>query len=319
MKKNIFIYCLFFALGANLPGFSQGHYTGGSFNPNDYFVPPPGVIIPIYYVYNDFDYYNNEGRKSDEIEVSDLDSEATLTIEQNVKTNSFVFMMLYGGKKKIGEFQWGLMVIPTVSSPSSSIALNYYSNQSGNGAVSFDNKTWGFGDMYVQPIWLSMVKEKWTYALSYGIWLPTGKYKFNDIDNVGLGYYSHNFRIASRYKPTSTVSISGALTYEINQTQKDSDFREAPHLSFDYGGSYTWLMGHEVGVYGNYTTQLGEDKSSTIVDTSDRLWNIGLYGSYWFKPGKLGVLSRVSQNFGEVNRFGGFTFTIGLNVLFLNN
>jgi hypothetical protein len=316
--KNILLSCLFYIVGAYVSTYSQGHYPGGYFNPNDYFVPPPGIVVPVFYVYNNFDYYNNNGDKSDKIEIGDSSADATLNIEQNVKTNSFVLMMLYGGKKKIGEFQWGFMIIPTVNNPSSTIALNYYSNQTGNEQASFNNKTWGFGDLYVQPIWLSLVKKEWSLALSYGIWLPTGQYEYNDIDNVGLGYYSHNFRIASRYKPNSNIGVTGAITYETNQTQKDSDFKEASHLTIDYGACYTWILGHEVGLYGNYTTQLGEDKNNPNLFSKDQAWNIGAYGSYWIKPGKIGVLTRLSQNFGEKNRFGGFTFTIGLNFLFLS-
>jgi hypothetical protein len=35
----------------SLHAFSQGHYQGSSFNPNDHFAPPPGFIVPLYYSY----------------------------------------------------------------------------------------------------------------------------------------------------------------------------------------------------------------------------------------------------------------------------
>lgn len=47
-----------------------------------------------------------------------------------------------------------MMIIPTLNSPTASIALDYYSQQTGAGRYNFTNKSLGFGDMYIQPIWL---------------------------------------------------------------------------------------------------------------------------------------------------------------------
>ncbi|MBB5440435.1 hypothetical protein HDC92_004136 [Pedobacter sp. AK017] len=40
------------------------------------------------------------------------------------------------------------------------IALDYYSSQTGSGNYVFTNKSLGFGDTYVQPVWLSWTKGK---------------------------------------------------------------------------------------------------------------------------------------------------------------
>ncbi|MCU0377193.1 MAG: hypothetical protein MUC78_02950, partial [Bacteroidales bacterium] len=51
--------------------YSQGHYAGGSFNPNDYFISPAsGWVFSLYYSYSQMDYYNDAGEKSDVIEIN---------------------------------------------------------------------------------------------------------------------------------------------------------------------------------------------------------------------------------------------------------
>lgn len=174
--------------------YGQGHYSGSSFNPNDYFAPHAGIIIPVWYGFANMDYYNAAGKKSDQLINPVPENPTALNIKQNVKTHSFILMAIYGGKGKVLGADWGMMVIPTLNSPTASIALDYYSQQTGTGNYTFTNKSLGFGDMYIQPVWLSWKQNKMQYALNYGVWAPTGKYEPNSLDNGGHGYWSQNIR-----------------------------------------------------------------------------------------------------------------------------
>jgi hypothetical protein len=297
--------------------FAQGHYNGASLNPNDYFTPPPGIILPVYYGYANMDFYNADGEKTDQLINPVPGNPTSLDLEQNVKTNSFIVMLIYGAKTKILNANWGFMFIPTLNNPTANIALDYYTNQAGAGNASFKSNSWGLGDLYLQPVWLTWNKTKWSYSFTYGIWAPIGKYEAGDIKNVGLGYWSNNFRAATKYRPAPQWLVSLATTYEINSAQKGVDFTEAPHFTLDYGLSYTMLKGHEAGLFGFYTKQTGDDKGTEGSFLSDQYFGIGAYGSYWIKPGKFGLLARVTQHFGTTNRFAGTTFQVGLNTLFL--
>jgi len=221
-----------------LAGSGQGHYAGSSFNPNDYFTPPPGFITPVYYSFANMDYFNGQGKRSDVLINPVPGNPTTLSISQNVKTSSFIAMLLYGAKTRILGANWGFMVIPTVNNPTANIALDYFSSQTGSGSASFNTNSWGLGDVYVQPVWLTWTHTKWTYAVAYGAWLPMGKYKTGDAKNVGLGYWSHNLRGSARFKPHPQWAITGAAILETNSRQKGVDFREAPHATFDYGAAY---------------------------------------------------------------------------------
>jgi hypothetical protein len=313
-KLSAVIILLFLAINAD----SQGHYMGSSFNPNDYFAPPPGFIIPAYYGYSNMNFYNANGDKSDKLINPQPGNPTSLNISQNVKTSSYILMLIYGAKSKILNANWGFMVIPTLNQPSANIALDYFSNQTGTGTASFKTRSFGLGDIYLQPIWLTWNKPKWNHSVTYGIWAPIGKYKVGDAENVGLGYWSHNLRVASKYKISNQLISTVAATYEFNSKQKGVDFKEASHLTLDYGLAYTMLMGHEIGMFGFYTQQVGTDKGSSGSFLSDKYFGLGMYGSYWIKPGKFGLLARVTQNFGAINRFAGTSFQIGLNTLFLN-
>jgi hypothetical protein len=313
MKK---VFLLLLALFVKTLAFSQGHYVGSSFNPNDYFAPHAGLIIPVYYGYANMNYYNNSGNKSDVIIGPTPTDPTALNIQQNVVTHSFILMAIYGGKKKILGADWGVMAIPVLNSPAANIVLDYYSNKTGTGSFGFSHKSWGFNDLYIQPVWLSWTKDKWTYGLTYGVWAPIGRFKPHDLDNSGLGYWSHNIRVATRFKPIPLLGFTVAATYEINQKQKETDFIEGSHLTIDYGASYRFSKkGDEVGIFGHYATQVTDDKRTEDMLT-DRIWAVGGYCSYWIKPGRIGVLGRITQNFAAENRFAGTAFQIGANILF---
>ncbi len=224
-------------------------------------------------------------------------------------------MFLYFGKGTVLNAHWGVLVLPMFNNPNANIALDYYIDQGAVGGSEININTFGLGDLYLQPVWLTWDKNKFSTTFSYGLWMPTGRYEANGSENVGLGYWSHNIRVAERFKPTPSTALTGALTYEINSKQKDVDFTEAPHLTFDYAASYNFTMGHELGLFGFGTWQTGEDKGEKAVLLKDKIYGIGLYGSYWFIPGKFGTLGRFATNFGTRNRYGGFGFQVGLNYL----
>ncbi|WP_281238204.1 MULTISPECIES: SphA family protein [Flavobacterium] len=296
---------------------AQGHYTGSSFNPNDYFIPPsPGWVFSLYYSYSKQDFYNNSGDKSDKFEISQSPP-LSIELSQNVSTSSIIPMILYFGKGKILNARWGASLLPIANKPNASIVLDFYSGQNNAGEQVININSFGLGDFYIQPIWLTWEKENLATSISYGLWMPTGKYKTNSPENVGLGYWSHNFRIASRIKPIPKISFTTALTYELNSKQKGIDYIEGSHLTYDISSSYNFTMGHEIGLYGYSTWQTSNDKGEKGSELKDKIYGIGAYGSYWFIPGKIGVLARFTDNFGIRNRYAGLSVQLGINYLLL--
>ena len=64
MKQLIYILLLILS---GLSVYGQGHYNGSSFNPNDYFAPHDGFIIPVWYGYANMNYFNAQGKKTDQL------------------------------------------------------------------------------------------------------------------------------------------------------------------------------------------------------------------------------------------------------------
>lgn len=316
MKFKSFKFFLFFGLLLfSINNNAQGHYNGSSFNTNDYFIPDTsGWVFSLYYSYSHLDYYNNSGSKTDVIEISQ-NPPFSVELGQKVKTNSVIPMVIYFGKGKILNAKWGILALPILNSPNANIALDFYTGQESPTGKQITINSFGFGDFYFQPLWLTWEKNKLSTTFSYGLWMPSGKYKVDDSENVGLGYWSHNFRLASRYKLNPKISVVGATTYEINSKQNGVDYTEANHFTFDCASSYSFTMGHELGLFGHATWQLGDDEGVKGSPLKDKVFGIGVYGSYWIKPGKIGVLSRFTNNFGVKNRFGGSSFQIGINYL----
>ena len=316
-SSQVKVALVFGVLLLKLNAFSQGHYNGGSFNPNDYFVPASqGWVFSLYYSYSQMDYFNDERLKTDIIEISQ-NPPFSVELGQNVSTSSVIPMLIYFGKGKILNARWGMLALPIFNSPNANIALDFYFGQSSVVSHDINFKTFGFGDFYLQPAWLTWEKEQLVVTFSYGVWVPTGRYEINSTDNIGLGYWSHNLRVAGRYISKSGFVGTGAMTLELNNKQKDDDFTEGPHLTFDYGGAYIFPKGHEAGIFGYGTWQMGDDKGEEAVTLKDQSYGLGMYGSYWIKPGKFGVLSRISTNFATKNRFGGLSFQLGLNYLLI--
>lgn len=311
IKICIFLLTLLFSINSN----AQGHYVGGSFNTNDYFIPDAsGWVFSLYYSYSQQDYYNNSGSKSDVIQISQ-DPPFSVELGQNVKTNSVIPMAIYFGKGKILNAKWGVLALPMLNSPSANIALDFYTGQDSPTSQQIEISSFGLGDFYLQPLWLTWEKNKFSTTFSYGAWIPVGKYSVGDSENIGLGYWSHNMRAISRYKMKKNINVVAGFTYEFNSKQKGTDFKEASHLTFDYAACYSFTMGHEIGLFGFGTWQTGSDEGEKAVLDKDKIYGVGFYGSYWIKPGKFGLLSRFSQNFATRNRFGGASFQIGVNYL----
>ena len=91
--KFIKLYISFLLLTIPLTISAQGHYNGGSFNTNDYFIPSAsGWVFSVYYSFSEMNYYNNAGDKTDLIEISQYPP-LTVELGQKVKTHSIIPMI----------------------------------------------------------------------------------------------------------------------------------------------------------------------------------------------------------------------------------
>jgi len=132
---------LLIAISSNISG--QGHYIGGSFNTNDYFIPSAsGWVFSLYYSFSEMNYYNDSGNKTDVIQIND-NPPFSVNLGQNVKTHSIIPMISYFGKSKILNAKWGVLALPMLNNPNANIALDFYSGQTTVGSTKINLNSFG--------------------------------------------------------------------------------------------------------------------------------------------------------------------------------
>ena len=113
-----------------------------------------------------------------------------------------------------------------------------------------DDSQFGLGDLYVQPLWLGWTQEHWDLALGYGFYAPIGKYDTETItlpvvgpltveaaDNIGLGFWTHQFQGAVAWYPWADkrMAVATALTYEIHGEKDDFDLTPGDNAHVELG------------------------------------------------------------------------------------
>ncbi len=182
----------------------------------------------------------------------------------------------------------------------------------------FDNNNTGMGDPYAIPFNASWaVSSMWVLSTQYSFWAPIGEYAPNRSDNVGLGYWSHDVRGTVSYLPLGNpgLLLSASLLYEVNGRKEGYDLRPAPHTSMELGASMALsdrlIVGGMMGAIWEVADASGANATE---DGRDRMLNAALEISYWFIPGELGAMGRLTRELSVRDRFEGTTYTLGLNL-----
>lgn len=287
---------LFLACPVHSEAAEISHYNPGAPYMRDFFVPQEGG----FYV-SSYNFYYQTGRLNDhnghetnqviydprngnfpEID-PDIDVVATAIPITWVKKSVF------GGEGRLGEIDYGVTValVGANSSIADSLAAE---TQQGSDPVT---SQFGLGDLFVQPLWLGAKEsDKFTWAVSWGFYAPTGKYdtepathpvygpiRVPSISNIGSGFWTNQFRGAllwtpKPYRPGDEArgwrgfplpSLSLAATYEINSEKDDLHVTPGQHLSLNWGieeilplGKTQWLV--QFGPVGYHSWQVTSDE-----------------------------------------------------------
>jgi hypothetical protein len=83
----------------------------------------------------------------------------------------------------------------------------------------------------------------------------------------------------------------------------------------ELGVSQAFSESFMVGLLAGGIWETGDASGSDAAeDGRDRMINTSLEASYWFIPGQLGAMARVTQELHARDRFQGTTYTVGINV-----
>jgi len=100
---------------------------------------------------------------------------------------------------------------------------------------------WGFSDLYVQPVRLGWRFPYADLTTGFGVFMPTGRFSPNAIDNTGFGMWSFEGSVGSTgyFSRSRQMSISALLSYQSNSEQRDTDRRAGNLLTIEGGLGHT--------------------------------------------------------------------------------
>jgi hypothetical protein len=312
-----------------------GHFNGGLMNIRDYFVPEPGFYVVDYNYFYQTDQLNDaNGNKISSVTINPGHGPG-LTIGLNVDVNLYAnaLGLMWVSEWKIFGAKYAALVAPNVANASLEAAL---STASGIGRSS-QASNFGFGDTFVQPIWLGWTLKHWDFALGFGFYAPTGKYntvtatlpvvgpvKAEAADNIGFGYWTFQFQGAAAWYPFNNkgTAVTAALTYETNTEKQGFDLTPGDVLTLNWGISqilpltadHKFLL--EVGPAGYDSWQITTDGGRLSNHVKDQVHAAGGQIGLTYLPWMMSVNAHYFYEFAAEDRFEGQAFGFSVSKKF---
>jgi hypothetical protein len=185
--------------------------------------------------------------------------------------------------------------------------------------IEVDESAFGLQDLFVQPLWFGWRWPNADLSAGYGFYAPSGRFHQGDLDNLGLGFWTHQFQLGGAYYFLKrATALIMALTYEINMNKEDVDIRPGSILSLNYGASQFLPAGPglvELGVLGYSQWQVTDDEGADArnLDVHDQVHAIGGQLGYTMPKWRLGITMKYLYEYYAEDRFRGqdLTWSIG--------
>jgi hypothetical protein len=185
----------------------------------------------------------------------------------------------------------------------------------------------GFTDMYVQPVQLGWHIKKADFTAGYGVYVPTGKYKFGERDNSGLGMWGHEISGGATwyFNSKKTFNFSSLASYETHSYKKDTTMKTGDLFTAEGGIAKTFLkkiphaskpMELNIGMIYYLQLKATDDElppgSRVYSINKDHVYAGGIEGSAIFPRASTSISFRWLGELVARNRFQGSTFLITL-------
>ena len=293
-------------LGATWAG-QLGHYTPGLPHIRDLLVPDPGFYFLQYFAwYNSDTFRNKNGDKVTSIN----DGSTKLKVEPDIDVFVVAPAFIWVSPWEILGAQYAAQIIPTFGNTSTQASLR---TETGFGA-GVDESQFGVGDLYVKPVWLGWNGAHYSINAGYGFYAPVGKHDDGAADNIGLGFWTHEFQLATAWYPWehqgTAVTLAG--TYEAHSEIDGADITPGDHFSLNWGISQYLPLNQaeslilELGALGYSEWQVERDSGSDVnknFNAKDQVHAAGGQVGLVYVPWNTFVLFHGLQEFGAEARF----------------
>ena len=324
-----------------------GHYVPGIVNVRDLVTPPPGLFVVWYnWGITSDTYVDRNGNELTTLNLSELDPDLPdLDVAIDINAFATVPVIAWASDFKIlGGATYIAAVAPNYFIADVKAVAGIAGTEPGpDNTLTVEGSLSGFSDLVVAPLGLSWAfgefdevtatdeelaalgmppRRRFNATFTYSFAAPTGRYERGADDNLGLGFWTHQFQGFGYYYPfehQATAFMAG-LTYEANSSIKDADVKPGSRLSLELGLSQYLATWFEFSVHSAHNWQVGDDSGSEVLwDPSyhDRKNTLMFGAGFWPWAGRLQITARYGFDYGMRQRFD--NTNVMLNVIFITN
>lgn len=321
-----------------------GHYVPGIMNVRDMAAPPDGLYLVWYNwgLWSDT-FVDRDGNAFSQLNLSEVDpGYPDLDVELDVTGFATVPTLFWArGTSFLGGARYLAAIAPNYFTADYKIVGEVVGGGAKPGYE--EGSVSGWSDLLVAPIGLSWAMghfdsvsvsdedlaalgmpplRRFNVTIMYSFVAPTGRYETGADDNVGLGFWTHQFQAFGYYYPfehQATAFMAG-LTYELNTGIKDADVNPGNRLSLEWGVSQYFTPWFELSVCGAHNWQISDDSGADVVwdpAAHDQKSTLMLGAGFWPWAGRLQLNARYGFDYGIRQRFD--NTNLMLNVTFVTN
>jgi len=173
-----------------------------------------------------------------------------------------------------------------------------------------ENRQFGLGDIFFEPVVLGWHLPRWDFAFAHGIFFPTGDFKVSQPASPGRGYWTNLLALGITYRldADKTWTFSTAHRFEFNAENTKLHITPGSFYSLEWGLSKALPNNIEAGLVGFVQRQLTDDTGRGVTYNSNnrsQIFGIGPELDVFFPGIRLHVATRVLGEFGARNRAEG--------------
>jgi len=300
--------------------YQAGTYQPGLLNLRDWAtIETPGLLFLDYNYWNKSNsYVDRFGDKVSSLEINGT----TLDLSTQISGYTNVPVLFYASNLKILKGRYMASISPVF------VSSNYKANiqpTTSDLEYTSSGNAGGIGDMAIMPLGLGWsFNNKIDFSFLYTIYAPTGKYKTGASDNLGKGYWTHQFQLPTYlYVYEKATAFLIMPTFEMNGKVKDADVKVGSRFTIEYGISQylnSWL---ELEILNGHNWQIANDKgedawwSGTKLDSKDQTGTISFGAGIWTYKSRLNLRIKYAMDYGTRQRYK--SNFLSFSVIFIPN
>ena len=317
MKRSILFITICFlsystTTAQRVSAYQAGSYQPGIMNIRDLAAPREGFVFIDYNFWNSSSsYYDGFGNEVKTIDIdltpnSSLSDKISLDLSPQISGYANVPVFFYASNLKIFNGRYLASINPVY------LTSNYKMNiHISDTSVTSSGNAGGFGDLSIMPLGLAWsFNDKIDLSFFYVVYLPTGKYETGASDNIGKGYWTHQFQVPFYYYLNDKATALFVMpTFEVNGTVEDSDVRPGSRFTIEYGISQYITPWLELEILNGHNWQVSDDTgedtwwSNSQLYVKDQTSAVSFGVGAWPWEGRLNIRAKYAMDYRTKQRY----------------